>query len=128
MKIVYNSIIPVQGFIAINLFGTLFVRKEYSYKLQIPRYKEKILIHESIHTEQMKDFACFLPLCLQQYIGGIIFYIIYFFEWLWRVLFTKDRFSHKAYRNISFEQEAYKNETNLFYLDTRNHFEQWKIY
>ena len=82
MKIVYNSIIPVQGFIAINLFGTLFVRKEYAYKLQIPRYKEKILNHESIHTEQMKDFACFLPLCLQQYIGGIIFYIIYFFEWL----------------------------------------------
>lgn len=43
MKIVYNSIIPVQGFIAINLLGTLFVRKEYAYKLQIPRYKEKIL-------------------------------------------------------------------------------------
>ena len=59
---------------------------------------------------------------------NIIFYIIYFFELLWRVLFTKDRFSRKAYRNISFEQEAYKNETNLFYLDTRNHFEQWKIY
>ena len=54
---------------------------------------------------------------------NIIFYIIYFFELLWRVLFTKDRFSRKAYRNISFEQEAYKNETNLFYLDTRNHFE-----
>lgn len=71
----------------------------------------------------MKDFACFLPLCLQYYIGGIIFYIIYFFEWLWRVLFTKDRVSHKAYRNISFEQEAYKNEMNLLYLDTRNHFE-----
>lgn len=59
---------------------------------------------------------------------NIIFYIIYFFEWLWRVLFTKNRFSHKAYRNISFEQEAYKNEMNLLYLATRNHFEQWKIY
>ena len=35
---------------------------------------------------------------------------------------------NKAYRNISFEQEAYKNEMNLLYLDTRNHFEQWKIY
>ena len=119
MKIIYNKVIPFKGFKAINLFGFLFARKPL---LEID------INHETIHTEQMKDFACFLPLCLQQYIGGIIFYIIYFFEWLWRVLFTKDRFSHKAYRNISFEQEAYKNETNLFYLDTRNHFEQWKIY
>ena len=33
----------------------------------------------------------------------IPFYIIYFFEWLFRVLFTKDAFSNNAYKHISFE-------------------------
>ncbi len=128
MKLIYNNIIPPHGFIAINIFGNLFVRKEYEYKLKNDNYKKRVLNHESIHTEQMKDFASFLPECVQQYIGGIIFYIIYFFEWLWRVLFTKHRFSHQAYRNITFEQEAFTNESDLEYLSKRNHFDQWKIY
>lgn len=38
------------------------------------------------------------------YIG---FYIAYLFEWLFKVLF-KYPFSHKAYKDISFEREAYK--------------------
>lgn len=29
MKIIYNKLIPFKGFIAINLFGIIFVRKEY---------------------------------------------------------------------------------------------------
>lgn len=128
MKLIYNNIIPPHGFIAINIFGILFVRKEYAYKLNNDNYKKRVLNHESIHTEQMKDFASFSPECVQQYIGGLIFYIIYFFEWLWRVLFTKHRFSHQAYRNITFEQEAFANESDLEYLSKRNHFDQWKIY
>ena len=56
----------------------------------------------------------------------IPFYIIYLFEWLWRVLFTKDRFSEKAYRNISFEKEVYSNQDNLDYLKTRKLFAMWR--
>lgn len=73
----------------------------------------------------MKDFAHFLPTFVQQYFGGIVFYIIYFFEWLFRVLFTKDCFSHNAYRNISFEKEAYNNESNLDYIKDRSLFAEW---
>ena len=51
MKIINNSIIPFKGFIAINLFGTLFVRSEYAYKLELESYKAKVLNHEAIHTE-----------------------------------------------------------------------------
>lgn len=125
MKIIKNSIIPFKGFIAINLFGTLFVRSEYTYKLELQPYKAKILNHEAIHTEQMKDFARFLPKFMQQYIGGIVFYIIYLFEWLFRVLFTKDLFSFNAYKHISFEREAFNNENDLTYINKRKLFSQW---
>lgn len=33
MNVIYNSIIPFKGYIAINIFGILFARKEYKYKL-----------------------------------------------------------------------------------------------
>lgn len=108
MKIIYNNIIPFKGFKAINLFGILFVRKNKSLS-------NKDINHEAIHSEQMKELL---------YIG---FYIIYLFEWLWRVLFTKDRFTHRAYRNISFEKEAYKYEEDYNYIEwVRKHFAMWK--
>ena len=52
------------------------------------------------------------------YIG---FYIAYLFEWLFKVLF-KYPFSHKAYRDISFEREAYRYEEDLGYLNRRKHY------
>ena len=125
MKIINNSIIPFKGFIAINLFGTLFVRSEYAYKLELESYKATVLNHEAIHTEQMKDFARFMPKFIQQYIGGIVFYIIYLLEWLFKVIFMYP-FSHEAYRNISFEREAFQNEKDLCYIDNRKLFAQWK--
>ena len=119
MKILLNSVIPFKGFLCINLFGILFVRKEYSSKLEDENFKKKVINHESIHTAQMKDFCKWLP------IGGLIYYAIYILEWLFRVLFVHP-FSHKAYRSISFEVEAYVNENNLEYLGTRKRFSQWR--
>lgn len=114
MKIIYNNIIPFPGYLAINLFGVLFARKSAKEKLQKLSYQRTVINHEEIHTAQMKE------------LGYILFYIIYLFEWLYRVLFTKDRFSHNAYRNISFEKEAYENEYNLTYLNNRQHYMMWK--
>ncbi len=94
MKIIYNSIIPFKGFAAINLFGILFARKE----CKINKY---MLIHENIHTEQMKELW---------YIG---FYILYILEWLIRLPFGN------AYKNISFEKEAYTNMRKLTYIQKR---------
>lgn len=105
MKIIYNKIIPFPGFIAINLFGVLFVREEYRGKLS-----PTIINHESIHTEQMKEMLY------------IFFYLWYGIEWFVR-LFIQPRY---AYRGISLEQEAYSNERNQDYLKTRKRFAWWE--
>jgi len=109
MKIIYNHIIPFPGFVAINLFGVLFVRSEYKGKIG-----KTTINHESIHTAQMKELW---------YIG---FYLLYFFEWIVR-LFQYGCKDSKAYYNIRFEIEAYANEDNMKYLDTRQPF-NWKNY
>ena len=103
MKIIYNNLIPFKGFIAINLFGVLFVRNEYKKRFESGGFTTT-LNHESIHTEQIKE------------LGYIFFYIWYFIEWLLRLPFGN------AYYNISFEREAYTNEKNIKYLQTRKHY------
>lgn len=117
MKIVYNKYIPFKGFFAINLFGTLFIRNEYK-----DRNVNKLTInHESIHTAQALDFVFGCENL--KIIGYLIFYIIYFIEWLFKTItsgFTLGKI--KAYRSISFEQEAYSNERNLEYLQNRKRF------
>ena len=111
MKIIYNSIIPFKGFLAINLFGILFVRDEYKkYGLT-----KSTINHESIHTEQIKE------------LGYIFFYILYFIEWLIKIPFSwfmkKPRgVTNWAYKSISFEQEAFYNSKDYTYLDNRKHY------
>ena len=46
MKIIYNNIIPFKGYLAMNLFGFLFVRKDLKDKLN-----SIVVNHEAIHTE-----------------------------------------------------------------------------
>lgn len=101
MKIIYNNIIPFDGYLAINLFGILFVRSEYKGQLS-----ERVVNHESIHTAQMKELW-YIP-----------FYIWYVIEWF--ILLFK--YGDNAYRNIRFEKEAFENEKNLDYLKTRKKF------
>ena len=61
------------------------------------------LNHEKIHLAQQLELLV------------IPFYVIYLVEWIF-----------KKYRNISFEKEAYFNESNLDYLKTRKHYSMWK--
>ena len=103
MKIIYNKFIPFKGFLAVNIFGVLFVRGTER------NISDVVLNHERIHTAQMKELW-YLP-----------FYIIYLLEWVVR-LFMKGN----AYRNLSFEREAYDNETNLDYLATRRRWAMWR--
>ena len=93
MKIIRNNIIPFPGFAAMNLFGILFVRKG-------ARVTDRMIRHEGIHTAQMKEMLY------------VFFYLWYILEWAVR-LFMKGN----AYRNISFEREAYGNENNPLYLE-----------
>lgn len=101
MKIIENSLIPFKGFLAINIFGVIFIRKGGVLN-------EVVLNHEQIHTAQMKELG---------YVG---FYILYLIEWIIRLFFNQN-----AYKSISFEKEAYENERNLDYLSNRRHYAQW---
>ncbi len=103
MKIIYNRWIPFRGFLAINLFGVLFVRGSGD------DVTSTLINHERIHTAQMRE------------LGFVPFYIFYCFEWLFRLTRTGN-----AYRNISFEREAYANESNQDYLGSRRKLAMWR--
>lgn len=103
MKIIYNKFIPFKGFAAINILGIIFAREG-------AKITERTIRHERIHSQQQKEML------------WIFFYLCYLIEWLIRVLFTRDRFSHKAYSHISFEREAYAHENDESYLSRRKHY------
>lgn len=97
MKIIRNKYIPFSGYKAMNLFGILFVRGKAVID-------EKTLNHEKIHSAQIKELLY------------IFFYMWYVIEWLIRLP------KGNAYRNISFECEAYENDDDLNYLKNRKRF------
>lgn len=97
MKVIYNNIIPFRGFTAINLFGFIFARKECE------PLSKRTLNHEAIHTAQMKELL---------YVG---FYLWYVIEWLVKLFI----YGKQAYRNISFEREAYTYDAYEGYLTIR---------
>ena len=102
MLTIKNTLIPFSNFIAMNLFGVLFIRKDNWSKCG-EKMRTIILNHEKIHTKQQIELL---------FIG---FFIVYFFEWIF-----------KGYRNISFEKEAYENQRDLDYLKKRKHYAQWR--
>ena len=104
MILIYNNVLPVKGFKAINLFGLVFVRKGCTMS-------DTDKNHEEIHTAQMKEMLY------------IFLYLWYVIEWIVRLLTKKGN----AYHQISFEQEAYNNQFYLKYLQERRHF-SWLEY
>jgi hypothetical protein len=73
--------------------------------LKSKRPNSYIINHEKIHIRQQAELLV------------VPFYFWYLVEW--GIGFLKYRSSELAYLNISFEKEAYKNETDLDYLKTR---------
>lgn len=106
MKIIKNKIIPPRGFSYVNLFGVLFTRRD-------KKISDVTFNHEQIHTEQMKEMLY------------VFFYLWYLIEWLIRLIILRD--SHKAYRAISFEQEAYTYQCDLAYREGRKRY-SWLSY
>lgn len=94
---IIRSRLILDGF-CVNLFGTLWAR-DTSW---IDKY---VVNHERIHTAQQRELL-FIP-----------FYIFYLIELCVRRL--QYHSWHEAYRNISFEREAYTNGHNLSYLSNR---------
>jgi hypothetical protein len=83
------------------LFGCIWTRKSF--------LSESTIRHENIHALQEKELW---------YIG---FWFWYVFEFCIRLL--QFRFNGRlAYRNISFEREAYENEHDKSYIENRKPF------
>ncbi len=97
----------MRPFCATNLFGIIFARKEFGELGRVT------MNHEYIHTLQQRETLFFF------------FVIFYLLEWLFRL--CQYRNAMKAYRNISFEREAYANEMNLEYRHHRR-FWAWTRY
>jgi hypothetical protein len=99
--IVAKYLIP-KGYSGLAAFPFVIVKKE--------GYKEnRIFInHEKIHLRQQLELLI------------VPFFIWYSLEFLLRWYQYKDK--NLAYRNLSFEREAYANESNLEYLETRKYY------
>lgn len=127
MKIV-NNVIPFKGFIAITIFPFIFVRKDVEEKFDAVAEN-----HETIHCEQQTEMTIvgailsvilfFITSIWWSYLLVPIYFWWYIIEWLLRSIFG----TGNAYRNISFEREAYANENDLEYNNQRNLF-AWLLY
>jgi len=105
MKIIQNKwinkFVPFPNFRAVNLFGVLFVRGKRALS-------KRTINHEQIHSEQWKELW---------YIGFLLWYVV---EWIIRLFAFKG--AKQAYRDISFEREAYQHDTDMDYIKTRKRF------
>lgn len=125
VKVIFNDIIPFKGFMAMCVWPFIFVRND-----AMTRYGVFASNHEQIHGEQQKEMLvvgslmavlAFLVGCGWCSLLALpLFFWWYGIEWLFRIVQYKD--AHTAYRNISFEREAYSNESDLGYLTHRKRF------
>lgn len=98
MIFVSKFMVP-KGFSGITLFPFIFlVHKNL-------KNNKAFIHHEKIHLQQQKEMLIFF------------YYIFYGLEWCLKLLKYQNK--NSAYRNLSFEREAYQNENNLNYLKTR---------
>ena len=99
MKIVKCRWMPKRY--AMNMFGMIWV-KDPSW------IDADVINHERIHSAQQRELL-YLP-----------FYLFYLIEWLIRLLCYLNW--DKAYRNISFEREAYRYGQDHTYLSRRRRY------
>lgn len=107
LRVKENNLIPFRPFLAVNLFGVVFVRKD-QWEEMTDTEKQRTLRHEAIHSAQGRELL---------WIG---FYLAYLLEWLGRLITS----GKGAYGRISFEREAYGNDWKTEYR--RKHFAQWR--
>jgi len=99
MILISKYIVP-RGYVGITIFPFIFL------KYKALKGKAILINHEKIHLKQQIELLI------------IPFFIIYTVEFLWRLIQYKKW--NLAYRNMSFEREAYKNEKDLDYLKSRS--------
>lgn len=128
MKKVINNIIPFEGFVAITVWPFVFVRRSEEGK-----YDSVADNHEHIHGKQQQEMLAAGALmgdALMILTGSLwwllllpAFFWWYLIEYALRSMFG----TGNAYRNISFEREAYANEKDFDYNRKRIPF-SWLRY
>lgn len=96
--IVTKYLIP-KGYRGLAVFPFVFVKQALDKK------NEVFVNHERIHLRQQLELLV------------VPFFLWYFLEFLVRLIQYKEM--DLAYRNISFEREAYANEKDIEYLNNR---------
>lgn len=102
MKIVRCSWFPPKGYKAMTVLKWIIVRGNLTMS-------SRDINHEGIHYEQEKELLF------------VFFYLLYGLEFVLKFLFRYWNW-HKAYRNLSFEREAYTNEGDMSYTQERHHY------
>jgi hypothetical protein len=100
MIVVVNKYLLAKGFNGISLWPFVILKRKALAKNPV------FINHERIHLKQQKELLI-LP-----------FYLWYSIEFMVRLIQYKN--SYSAYKNISFEREAYSNESDLDYFKKRN--------
>ena len=117
MIILRNRWFPGKKYVAFAFFYFIFVRRG-------TKLTDNIIRHETIHWHQEVELL---------FIGN---YLLYSFEYLIRIIrecqkchcfWPNKKIIDTAYRNISFEREAYENEYNKTYLKHRRPY-SWVKY
>ena len=88
-----------KGFVGITLYPFIFLKRKDL------KHDAELINHEKIHLKQQQELLI------------VFFFLFYLIEWT--VKFLKYRNKFLAYKNLSFEREAYHNQDNLYYLETR---------
>lgn len=102
MWFIISKLLVPKGFSGITVFPFVFTR-------DASKTKDRVFgNHEKIHLRQQLEMLV------------ILFFIWYAVEFLVRLWQYRNR--HKAYRNVSFEREAYANEETMDYLEKRPFF------
>lgn len=123
MKKVLNDIIPFEGFVALTVWPYVFVRRSEEGK-----YDSVAENHEHIHSEQQQEMlgAGALTGGLLIILTGSLWWLllvpVYFWWYLIEYALRSMFGTGNAYRNISFEREAYANEKDFDYNRNRSPF------
>ena len=107
MILVSKYLLP-RGYLGLTIFPFILLKNKNL------KYDEVLMNHERIHLRQQLELLV-LP-----------FFLIYLTEFMIRLI--QYRHWHRAYKNISFEREAYFKEKDLEYLQSRPFWNSFKYF
>ena len=127
MKKVYSKYFPVKGYLAMTFWPWIIIRKDQKDKFDATAER-----HENTHgLQQVEVTLVGIVIAIVLLILGCEWYSLIplglFFEWYCLEYIIKAIFTSKAYYSISFEQEAYDHEEEVYYNEVRKHF-AWMRY